>query len=278
MLHYVRATSLTPTGPPDWVDMPLTTHMYKTYKALAVVNGAPAIIYQTQPAPGFYQVRYAYATIPEPDDATDWVSTAATPLATVSETFRPGQLLIDDPYPRFTYWSSETEQLYFAQTIEDPPATPADWQYTPVTAPGMSGSYSALAWWQDCPLALHAGAGSWYLMCTASSAEQPATLADWESLSADNESQGISQISACRLPEGLGVTYRDADPPGALIYAWFEGELPGGPWDWCVMQVATDVGGGGANALALTQDGRPAIVYGDLDDNQLWLATMDPLV
>jgi hypothetical protein len=276
MLHYVRATLLNPTGPTDWIDMPLTTHMYEDYKALAEVNGGPAIVYLTQPAPGFYQARYAYATIPAPDDATDWVSTEATPLATVSETFRPGQLLIDDPYPRFSYWSSETDQLYLAQAVADPPATPADWLYTPATPANQSGKHSALVWWQDRPLALHAGSGNWQLKCTASSAEQPATLADWESLDADLESQDINRISACRLPDGLGAAYRNADPPGGVIYAWFEGNLPGGPGDWCVVEVAGGVGPDGGQAVALTPDGRPAVVYGAPDDDQLWLATMDP--
>lgn len=277
MLHYVRATLPNPTVPTDWVDMPLTNHVYESYKALAEVDGKPSIIFLTQPVAGVYQVRYAFASKPEPDDATDWTSTAATGQSTAGEHYLPGQLLIDDPYPRFGFYSSQTDQLCYASATADPPMSPADWQFTPLTEPGGSGHHSVLAWWKDRPLALHAGTVSDQMHLSRSLVDQPSTLLDWESHAADNESLDLKRLSVIQLPDGIGVTYRNGDPPGALMYAWFENALPGGPGDWCVVEVAGDVGPDGAHALALTLDGRPAIVYGDQADNQLWLATMDPL-
>jgi len=276
MLHYVRATLLTPTGPPDWVDMPLTAHIYEAHKALAEVNGKPAIVYATEPAATIYQVRYAYGNIPEPNDATDWTSTAATGESVACEHFSPGQLLIDDPYPPFSYYSSETDQLYYPQATVDPPATPADWVFTPATEPAHSGNYSALAWWQDKTVLLHAGPTSDQMHCSRSLVGQPSTLLDWESHAADNESLDLKRLSVIQLPDGIGVTYRNGDPPGTVMYAWFEESMPDGPWGWCVVEVAGNVGPDGGQALALTADGRPAIAYKSMANDFVWLATMDP--
>jgi hypothetical protein len=221
-------------------------------------------------------VRYAYGNIAEPDDSTDWTSTAATEQSLAGERYYPGQLLIDDPYPRFSYYNSQTDQLYYAQATADPPATPADWMFSPATDSAQSGNYSALAWWQDKAVLLHAGTTSNNLRCSRSLVDQPSTLLDWESHPADNESQDLKRLSAHRLPDGIGVTYRNGNLPGTVMYAWFDGSMPDGPWGWCVVEVATDVGPTGGQALAVTADGRPAIAYSNPDEDQLWLAVMNP--
>ncbi|GEM_PF-1328333 len=278
MLHYVRATLLSPSAPTDWINMSLTTHSWEEYKALAVVNGVPAIIYATTGTVQGYKVKYAYGTKTEPDDATDWVVTDATADSSASENYQPSQLLIDDPYPRFTFWSSESEQLCFAAATVDPPATPADWLITPLTETTCSGKHGAPLWWQDRPLVAHAGAADSQLICTVGTVEQPLLLTDWEHHLADTESIDIGMLSAQRLSGGLGVAYRNTSGTGAVIYAWFEGDLPAEPGGWCVVEVATEVGPDGGQALALTADGRPAIVYGDTDDDLISVAIMDPLV
>ncbi|MBN2081844.1 hypothetical protein JW859_06500 [bacterium] len=257
--------------------MDLTTHYYEQFKSLYEINGVPAIIYVDQPVADVFQVRYAYGTKAEPDDATDWVSTMATNNSASGQHFRPGQLLADGPYPCFSFWHSLTEQVCFATATVDPPVDPSSWLFTPLTESSACGTYSSWAWWQDRPLVTHSGAIFDDLVvscCTGT--YPPSTLLDWQSQIADPDSAGISAVSMLPIPGGIGITYRDAVGDGSLMYAWFSGTLPGGPGDWCVMRVDNHAGAMGANALALTADNRPAILYGDPVDGEIRVAVMDP--
>ena len=273
----MRATLLNPTEPTDWVDISLGTHAQETYKALAEVGGAPAIVYVTSPAAGTREVRYAYGNVPAPADLADFTVTYATDPTAVGHFFNPTSLVEQDGQPAFTFWSSVSEQLCLARAISSPPAAPADWAISPLCSPGCSGSWCALIDRQNQPLALHGGIGSNQLRCAIAADWQPDSLVDWERHTTDVESMALEHVSICQLPDGVAAVYRDTSGTGALICAWFSGAPPAGTGDWCVMQVSADLGTDGGQAITVLPGGMPAIVYGDTDDNEVWLATMDPL-
>jgi hypothetical protein len=272
----VRATLLNPTGPADWVNISFGGHTEEPYKALAEIGGVPAIVYVTSPAAGVREVRYAYGTMPAPSDLADFTVTYATEPTAAGHFFNPSWLVEQDGQPAFTYWSSLSEQLCLARVTSNPPVAPTDWTSSPLSAPATSGSRCALIDWQGLPLALHGGIGGDHLRCARGTSWQPESLSDWECHTADAESMALDHVAVCQLPDGVAAVYRDTSGTGELLCAWFSGTTPAGAGDWCVMQVMADLGADGGQAIAALPGGMPAIIYGDTDDNEVWLATMDP--
>jgi hypothetical protein len=269
----VRATSIEPTSPADWVNISLGSLTQDSYKALAEVNGVPAIVFAYSPALDTREIHYAYGNSPAPDDAGDFTMTLLTNTAPVGHYVNPTALLERENKAACVFWSSVAEQLCFARATSSVPTDPMDWVVSPLCSPACSGSRAALADWQDRPLVVHAGIGGDSLTCAQCADWQPESLLDWQHHCADAESTGLDRISVCELPTGVAAVYRDPDLGGWLICAWFSNGQPQGGGDWCVMPVAYDVGYGG-QAVAALHNGLPAIVYGNETDSEIWLATM----
>lgn len=271
----MRATLINPDNPADWVDFYVSNHDQELYKALTEVNGVPAISFVTSPAANTYQICYAYGTVPDPSSASDFTITEASEVSSAGHFLSPSWIVGRENSPAFTYWSSLSEQLNMAWTDNNPPATPADWTVAALSSPATSGSYCALIDWQSQPLAVYAGIGQDHLRCSLGGSWQPSTLADWERHIVDSESLAVDHVSVCELPNGIAVAYRQTVAPFTLMCAWFTGDTPHGPADWCVMPVIGDVDAFGGQAIVALANGQPAIAYCNTDTDELWLATMD---
>jgi len=273
----VRATLINPDNPADWVDFHIGNHVQEKHKALAEVAGVPAMVFVTSPAADTYQIQYAYGTGPEPNDSSEFTMTDATEASAAGDFTLPSCAVGQEGLPSFVYWSSLNEQLVMAWTASGSPASPADWTATPLCSPGTSGSRAALIDWQGQPLAAYAGIGQDHLRCSLGASWQPPTIGDWERYVVDNETLAVDHVSICELPNGIAVAYRQTAVPCTLMCAWFTGNTPQGPGDWCVMPVISDLDDYGTQAVAALANGQPAIAYVNTDTNELWLATMDPL-
>jgi hypothetical protein len=256
--------------------MSLAYAHYDSWHSLTEVGGKPAVIYLSSPAANIYEITYAYCNVPEPDSAADWTFTPATFTSAPSERYLPSWLVAHDGLPAYTFWSSQSEQLCFAQASTATPTGTGDWLISPVDMPYATSFYNALVEYQGQPLVIYRGPGSGMdnLHCAHSPNWNPTSVLDWEQHTVDSESNVESRMSIAQMPDGIGVAYHDI-ATGSLMYAWINDSLPHGGGDWCVMQVAGGITTFGVNAVAAMANGLPAIVYGDPANSKLHLATMN---
>lgn len=257
--------------------MSLTDAEYDSNFSLAEVDGGPAVIYVSSPVVNVYEITYAYSNAPEPNNAADWSFTPATFASTPGEHYLANWLVDHTGLPAFTFWSSQTEQLCFARATTATPINTDDWAYSPVCDPSVGAPINALVEYQDHPLVVYRGYSTNNLHCAHSVDWHPTSVLSWEQHTVDSEISMTGRITVAETPGGIGVAYRDPSA-GTLMYAWFNASLPQGGGDWCVMQVANGVSAYGVSAVAAMANGLPAIAYGDTNDSELRLATMNPPV
>lgn len=275
MLTYARALTADPSGPADWVVMPLTGVVGTDEFALAEIAGNPAFVYVRSGLGGEDQIDYTIATIPAPADATDWESGKAVPETIATHHFKWLSLLHPAELPVFTYYSTLSDQLLYQHSSLTAPLLPGDWEACGVDSDPNAGGWSNLISYDDQPAVAYTFLDDNTLRLARSASWTPALPADWQVHCADPGYYIVGNLGLAAINDGLGLAYHVPNGYEELRYAWASA-TPAATGDWSIVVVDENIGLGSANPLVELANGQPALTYMDADHKILRFATIIP--
>lgn len=271
--RFARAVNSSPAGMVDWVFSFPNQSAREGFVSLAEVAGYPAVAY-VDPGVMLQAVDYVYATVPDPNFASDWTTTEAVTnnLTPPFADFSHLALTSFEDLPALTYYNDDNNRLYFLRGETATPIDFNDWDAGTVDEVG-AGWYNQGVQYGGLPVLVYVDQTDGALCYTGGTSWTPSTAEDWNRHCIDAGSMVNGPVSLQLLSQGLGVAYRDqADQ--AVKYAWVESGTPTEGMSWRVVTIAENTGDG-AVSLAVQQNGQPAIAYYNSNTAALMFAWME---